>query len=181
MQTKLNQLNEQSDEILMAQVAEGNLDLLKLLFDRHHIYLFNFLYKMCGDRALSEDLTQEVFYKLIKYRSTYNNGKFVSWMFTIARNSLKSHFTRNKVVHSDVEEVEFKLADDDDQKSEDYSHLHQALGQLESSDREILVLHRFHNMGYEELAEMFDSSAGAIKTKACRALKKLKTIYLQSL
>ncbi|NKI30913.1 RNA polymerase sigma factor [Croceivirga thetidis] len=174
-------MNDQSDEILMGQVAEGNLDLLKVLFDRHHLHLFNFLYKMSGDRMLSEDLTQEVFYKLIKYRSTYNNGKFVSWMFTIARNCLKSHFTRNKVVHSDVEEMQFKIVANDNEQVEDYSHLHHALGQLETSDREILVLHRFQNMGYEELAEVYNSSAGAIKTKACRALKKLKKIYLENL
>lgn len=165
----------------MAQVAEGNLDLLKIIFDRHHLHLFNFLYKMSGDKMLSEDLAQEVFYKLIKYRSTYNNGKFVSWMFTIARNCLKSHFTRKKMIHSDVEDVAFKLVGSENEQNDDYSHLHHALNQLEASDREVLVLHRFNNMGYEELAEVFDSSAGAVKTKACRALKKLKNIYLENL
>lgn len=165
----------------MAQVADGNLDVLKVLFDRHHVHLFNFLYKMSGDKMLSEDLTQEVFYKLIKYRSTYNNGKFVSWMFTIARNTLKTHFTRNKENHSDIEEVAFKVVGNETDTQEDYSHLHQALNSLETSDREILVLHRFQNMGYEELAELYNSSAGAIKTKACRALKKLKKVYLENL
>jgi len=173
-------LNDQSDELLMAQVAKGDLDVLKVLFDRHHLHVFNFLYKMSGDRMMSEDLTQEVFYKVIKYKSTYNNGKFVSWLFTIARNSLNSHFSRNKVVHSDIGDMAFKI-EGDEGRNEDYSHLHNALNQLEASDREVLVLHRFHNMKYDELAEIMESSAGAVKTKASRALKKLKKIYLESL
>ncbi|MEM9363026.1 MAG: sigma factor, partial [Bacteroidota bacterium] len=73
-----------TDEILMQKVATGDLDLLKLLFDRHHTHVYNFLYKMSGDRMLSEDLTQDVFYKVIKYRGSYKNGSFVSWLFTIA-------------------------------------------------------------------------------------------------
>lgn len=46
---------------------------------------------MSGDKMLSEDLTQEVFYKLMKYRRNYKNGRFLSWLFTIARYSLKLH------------------------------------------------------------------------------------------
>ncbi|MGK0495513.1 MAG: RNA polymerase sigma-70 factor (ECF subfamily) [Maribacter sp.] len=83
---------ELTNEELMATVSDGNLDMLKILFERHHIQLFNFLHKMCGDKILSEDLTQEVFYKVLKYRTSYNNGNFTSWMFTVARNSLKTHF-----------------------------------------------------------------------------------------
>ena len=57
-----------TDEELMHQVAKGDLDQLKVLFERHHRHIFNFLNKMTGDRMLSEDLTQEVFYKVMKYR-----------------------------------------------------------------------------------------------------------------
>ncbi len=165
----------------MAQVAKGNLDLLKVLFDRHHLHIFNFLYKMCGDKMLSEDLTQDVFYKVIKYRSSYKNGKFVSWIFTIARNSLKTHFTRNKEMHDDLETVRYRLAENENEKQDEYSQLQRALGKLESSDREVLLMHRFHEIKYNELAEIMDSTPGAIKTKVSRALKKLKTIYLESI
>jgi len=163
----------------MAQVAQGNLEVLKLLFDKHHVHIFNFLYKMCGDKMLSEDLTQDVFYKVIKYRTSYNNGNFVSWLFTIARNSLKTHFTRNKEAHDDLENVTYKLSEEENK--EEYSHLHKALQELEASDRELVVLHRFQGIKYQELAEMMESTPGAIKTKMSRALKKLKTIYMQTL
>ncbi|WP_339335614.1 MULTISPECIES: RNA polymerase sigma factor [unclassified Croceitalea] len=174
-------MRTETDELLMAEVAQGNLDLLKVLFDRHHVHIFNFLYKMCGDKMLSEDLTQDVFYKVIKYRSSYKNGKFLSWIFTIARNSLKTHFRKNKEEHSDLETVAYRLADDAKENDEDYSQLQRALAKLESSDREVLIMHRFHEIKYNELAEIMDSTPGAIKTKVSRALKKLKAIYLESI
>ena len=165
----------------MQKVAEGNLDLLKVLFDRHHKHVYHFLYKMCGDSMLSEDLTQDVFYKLIKYRSSYKNGSFVSWLFTIARNNLKGHFTRNHRPHEDVSVLDFKLTEEEYDVKEDYSQLQFALNQLDPADRELVILNRFREIRYEELAEMMGSTPGAVKTKVCRVLKKLKKIYLENI
>ncbi|MFD2100422.1 RNA polymerase sigma factor [Flagellimonas iocasae] len=169
-----------SDEILMQKVAEGNLDLLKVLFDRHHKHVYHYLYKMSGDSMLSEDLTQDVFYKLIKYRSSYKNGSFVSWLFTIARNNLRGHFTRNHNPYEKLDVLEYKLAEDENDVQEDYSQLQHALNQLDPADRDLVILNRFKEIRYEELAEMMGSTPGAVKTKVCRVLKKLKKIYLEN-
>jgi RNA polymerase sigma-70 factor (ECF subfamily) len=163
----------------MLKVANGNLDLLKILFDRHHKHVFNFIYKMCSDRMLSEDITQEVFYKLMKYRTSYNNGKFVSWLFTIARNSLNTHFRRVSTHDEDLDTVAYKLEDESAEKK-DYSDLHHAINKLETSDRELVILNRFHEIKYEDLAEIVGSTPGAVKTKVSRALNKLRTIYFQN-
>ena len=170
-----------SDEMIMQKVADGNLDLLKVLFDRHHKHVYNFLYKMSGDRMLSEDLTQDVFYKLIKYRDSYNNGSFLSWLFTIARNSLKAHYTRNHKSHEDIEVLAYKAVEEEQEVMENNAQLQHALNQLDPSDRELVILNRFKEIKYEDLAEMMGSTPGAIKTKVCRILKKLKHIYLENL
>ncbi|NHF60382.1 sigma-70 family RNA polymerase sigma factor [Flavobacteriaceae bacterium TP-CH-4] len=164
----------------MQQVANGNLDMLKVLFERHHVHVYNFLYKMSRDRMLSEDLTQDVFYKLMRYRKSYNNGNFVSWMFTIARNSLNTHFRRNKENNENIDTVEFRLANMPEEKEEAYSHLHMALEKLEASDRELVIMNRFQGIRYAELAHIVGSTEGAVKTKVNRALKKLKTIYFEN-
>ncbi|WP_298995679.1 RNA polymerase sigma factor [Flagellimonas sp. S174] len=170
-----------TDETIMQKVAKGNLDLLKLLFDRHHKHVYNFLYKMSGDRMLSEDLTQDVFYKVIKYRGTYKNGSFVSWLFTIARNSLKTHFTRNQRNHDDIEVLEYKPVESENLIHEDYSHLQSVLNKLDPSDRELIILNRFKEIKYEELAEIVGSTPGAVKTRVCRVLKKVKQMYLETI
>ncbi len=168
-----------TDEKLMQQAKNGNLDVLKILFERHHLHVFNFLLKMCGDRMLSEDITQDVFYKVMKYRDTYNNGKFVSWLFTIARNCLNTHFRRGPKEHEPIETVAQKQLVNDEQQT-DYSDLHLALQQLSASDRELIILNRFQEIKYNELAEIVGSTPGAVKTKISRALQKLKTIYFKN-
>jgi len=173
-------LRTRTDENLMAEVANGNLDMLKILFERHHAHVYNFLYKMSGDKMLSEDLTQDVFYKVMMYRTSYNKGKFVSWLFTIARNSLKTHFTRNRENHANLDAISYKLTEKGT-RNEDYTHLHQALEKLNVSDRELLVLNRFQEIKYNELAEIIGSTPGAVKTKVNRALKKLKTLYFENI
>ncbi len=174
-------MEELSNEMIMQKVADGNLDMLKVLFDRHHVHVYNFLYKMSGDKMLSEDLTQDVFYKLIKYRTSYKNGSFMSWMFTIARNSLKTHFTRNHQNHLDVGVLEFRSVEPENVVLDDYSHLQNALNQLTPEDRELVILNRFKEIRYEELSEIVGSTPGAVKTKVCRVLKKLKKIYLENI
>lgn len=173
-------MEKRTDEMLMAEVAKGNLDLLRILFERHHKYVFNFLYQMSNDRMLSEDLTQEVFYKLMKYRSSYNNGKFLSWIFTIARNSLKTHYKREQQKFEDLESLNYKLAITDENKDEENSHLMSALAKLEPSDRELLVMNRLQEIKYAELAEIVGSTTGAVKTKVSRALKKLRAVYFEN-
>ncbi|UJH89843.1 sigma-70 family RNA polymerase sigma factor [Antarcticibacterium sp. 1MA-6-2] len=135
---------------------------------------------MSGDRMLSEDLTQEVFYKVLKYRNSYNDGKFISWMFTIARNSLATHFRRNqdhvllKISHYE------NLPEEEDGEKEDYSQLQKALDLLNPEDKELLVLHKLQNISHQEIAEIVGSTPGAVKTKTSRALKKLKEIYFKT-
>lgn len=174
-------MKELTNEELMATVSDGNLDMLKILFERHHIHVFNFLYKMCGDRMLSEDLTQEVFYKLMKYRTSYNNGNFTSWMFTIARNSLKTHFRRHKENHEDISTVAYALTLVEENNEPDYSTLQKALATLPASDRELIVLHRFQGIRYQEIAAIIESTPGAVKTKMSRAMQKLKSVYLKAI
>ncbi|MBT8184760.1 MAG: sigma-70 family RNA polymerase sigma factor [Eudoraea sp.] len=172
-------LKERPDEELMKEVALGKLDMAKILFERHHVHVFNFLYKMSKDKMLSEDITQEVFYKLIKYRSSYNNGKFVSWMFTIARNSLASHYKSSRGTYTDLENIEYRLSADQNESKEDFTHLQKAIDKLNKTDRELLILNRLQEIKYNELAEILDSTPGAVKTKVNRALKKLRGLYFE--
>lgn len=170
-----------TDEELMARVANDDIDELKILFERHHVHVYNYIFKMSRNKILSEDIMQEVFYNLMRYRATYNNGKFKSWLFAIARNSLKTYYRKNKEIYESVDAYDFMLVKEEEEENEDYSHLQKALSKLKASDRELLVLNRFQEIKYSELAEIVGSTPGAVKTKVSRALKKLKIIYFENL
>jgi RNA polymerase sigma-70 factor (ECF subfamily) len=64
---------------------------------------------------------------------------------------------------------------------EELNHLQKALLKLNPSERELIVMHRFQEIKYEQIAEIIGSSQGAVKVKVHRAIKKLKEIYFQTI
>jgi len=89
-----------SDEALMRAVRGGELPRLGVLFERYHLILFEFLSRVTGSRHVAEDLVQEVFLRILKYRATYrDDARFEAWMYGIARNARADYFAnREKVV-----------------------------------------------------------------------------------
>ena len=66
-----------TDEELMLAVRDGDLAKLGPLFERHHLALFDFLSRMTGNPTAAEDLVQDVFVRILKYRATYrDDGRF---------------------------------------------------------------------------------------------------------
>ena len=89
---------------MMLSVKAGDLDKMGLLFERHHRALYNFFYYMTGRRESSEDMVQNVFFRMLKYRHTFSGeGEFRTWMYHLGRNVLKDFLKKNK---RSVREVE---------------------------------------------------------------------------
>ncbi|WP_299604841.1 RNA polymerase sigma factor [Aquimarina litoralis] len=173
-----------TDEELMILVSEDNLDMMRILFERYHIRIFNFLLKMTNDRDASQDIAQEVFYKAIKYRKSYNKGKFSSWIYTIARNIFSDHYQSKKNKDQRLDEIEYKTEQEGSngiEKDEIKEQLNQALKKLNKSDRELVIMNRYQGIKYQEIAEITGSTTGAVKTKVHRAIHKLKDHYLQNI
>src|SRR6202049_5331363 len=86
-----------SDEELMLQVRDDAGETLGVLFERYHAPLYNFYTKLTGDRALSEDLVQEVFLRILRHRQTFRGGTpFRAWIYQIARNARIDHFRKSR-------------------------------------------------------------------------------------
>ena len=74
------------DELLMRDVRDGAVGKLEVLFDRHHGGILRYFQYLTSNRTLSEDLAQEVFFRVLKYRHTYQpEGSFRAWLYQIAR------------------------------------------------------------------------------------------------
>ncbi len=177
-------MKHQSDEHIMLKVSNGELELTRILFERYHVKIYNFILQMARDKSLSQDLTQEVFYKVLKYRHTYNNGKFSSWIYTIAKNTYMDHYKSVKHHPHRLDDVEHFIKDTNQNSKIDLEitdHLNIALDQLHPSDKMLIVMNRFQDIKYQEIAEILGSTPGAIKTKMHRAITKLKTVYLKTM
>ena len=176
-----------SDNVLMLKVKSGDLDKLGLLYERHKKRLFGFFYNMNGDVTTSEDLVQNVFIRMLKYKHTYTGeGSFTAWMFRTARNVNHDHYKKygKEQNKNDLTSVEYKLSgsgqlnermDQDDV----VSLLNRAMKKLPQEKREVLILSKFKEIRFSEIGEILGCSEGAAKVKAHRALKDLRIIFLQ--
>jgi len=167
------------DEDVMIQVRDGAVDKLGDLFDRYQVPLFNFYAKLTGDRVLSEDLVQEVFFRILKYRHTYRQGTpFRPWIFQIARNARVDQFRRQRPETSLDPEMGPAIPHvDSAQQTQEVSLLHRALLQLPSEKRELLLLCRFQELRYEEIGRLLGCEVGTVKTRIHRALQELRMIF----
>lgn len=176
-----------SDNALMLQVKEGQLDKLGLLFERYHKSLYGFFYRLTLEREVSEDLVQNVFIRMLKYKHTYKgDGQFKTWMYHMARNLFSDHYRKNKKMgyKEDVEVADKYFSNENNAESnriqrEEMDLLQHAMNQLTFEKKEVLILSKYQEMKYKDIADLLGITESAVKVRIFRALKDLKTVYLQ--
>lgn len=170
----------------MMKVKQGDLDKLGLLFERYNRPLFSYFYRMCREPQLSEDLVQSVFERMLKYRGTYSgSGAFTTWMFSIARNAHIDHYRKiqrnGETSHFNEEQLESASPEYGDLNEQNSKKLilEKALDLLDEDKREVIILSRYEGLKYQEIAEIQQTTEGAIKVKMFRAMKELKDVVLK--
>lgn len=177
-------MESESDSSLMKRVRAGETAQLALLFERHHLSLFRYLLGLTGNRALSEDLAQDVFFRVIKYARSYDTSlPFPVWIFGMARNA---YFDSQRKRRPEVADDVLHLAKSSEPmpeeilvRKQDTEFLQEALRQLPVDKREVLILSRFQNLRYDEIGRILGCEVGAVKVRVYRALKELRERFCE--
>lgn len=176
-------MNELSDEDLMQQVMDGDVRRLAELFERHHRRIFSYFLRMTGQRNTAEDLASETFMRVLKYRHSYRReAKFTTWLYQVARNIFLDHVEKLRPEDSldDLPahiQADHTRPDDTLQSSQETRLVRQALDRLPARKREVLILSRYRDMKYEEIAVVMNTTPAAVKILVHRSLRDLKAIY----
>ena len=142
---------------------------------------------MTSSVAISEDLVQNVFMRMLKYKHSYSDtGNFEAWAFHLGRNVHKDFLRKNKRYswQNDMTSWEEHLQDDQNkevflQQTDELNNLSRAIRALPEDKRELIELTRFQKLRYEQVAQLLGISESAVKVRVHRTMKELKENYLK--
>lgn len=171
----------------MLKVKAGDVEKLGLLYHRYSKRLFGFFYRMTQSAATSEDLVQNVFIRMLKYKHSYSeSGNFEAWAFHLSRNVHKDHLRKNNRYswQEDMSNWEGQLKDDQNsesflQKTDELNNLALAMKALAPDKRELIELTRFQKLKYAQIADLLGITESAVKVRVHRTMKELKDNYLK--
>jgi RNA polymerase sigma factor (sigma-70 family) len=177
----LSSLTRVTDEALMCAVRDGDVGKLGTLYERHHVALFDYLSRMIGNRTAAEDLLQDVFVRMLKYRGTFrNDGRFESWMFHLARNARADYFRRRAAVELNDDGLDAPIDAPGPahlvERDEQTALLRRALLQLREDRRELIILARYRGMKRDAIAELLGVDVSTVNVRIHRAVKELRDI-----
>jgi RNA polymerase sigma-70 factor (ECF subfamily) len=172
----------------MGAVKDGDTGKLAILFERHHRSLFRFFAAQNRNQQLSDDLVQDVFFRMLRYRHSYNpEQSFTAWMYQIARNAVIDQAAKRKGEVISFEEYTAQrpldpasadaTPDQEMERGQDVRLLRRAMDKLPADKRELLILARYQELKYEEIAQILGCEVGTVKVRVFRAVKALGQIY----
>jgi RNA polymerase sigma-70 factor (ECF subfamily) len=173
-----------ADEDLMALVHDGEVHAFEVIFDRHSGAAFSLAYRMCGRRAMAEDIVQEAFLSLWRAGARYDRarGSVRSWILSAVHNRAIDMFRRERVrggrdVHDDTiaERLEStSRTDEEAQRRDDARAVRGALDQLPADQRQVIELAYFGGFTHTQIAELLELPAGTVKGRMRLGLSKLR-------
>jgi RNA polymerase sigma-70 factor, ECF subfamily len=183
-----------TDVQLMLDVKAGDEQSFELLLQRYRTPLVNFLYRMVRSREQAEDLAQEVFIRVYRAREEYvPSAKFTTWLFRIATNlalnSLRDHrhqkleMSLDAPLTADSEEGDerpFEVADKHPSVEQELVEeerrkvIRRAIEKLPEKQRAAVLLHKYQELDYAEIAKILSCSESALKSLLFRAYEMLR-------
>jgi RNA polymerase sigma-70 factor (ECF subfamily) len=149
------------------------------LYRRHYDAIFRYCAHRLFDRATAEDVTSEVFLKMVENFHSFRgaDSQFRNWLYTIATNAVNNHLRRmnrhDRLLQSACKQSNNSI-NDCDESPERLALLKESILTLKLRYQTIITLRFFENMKLIEIAEVLGSSPGTVRSQLARALAKLR-------
>ena len=149
------------------------------LYRRHYDAIFRYCAHRLFDRAAAEDVTSEVFLKMVEnfHRFRGTEAQFRNWLYRIATNAVNHHFRRmkshNSLLRAAREQTNSGVVDNEE-SPERLVLLREAMLSLKPRYQTIITLRFFENLKLTEIAEVLGSNPGTVRSQLARALVKLR-------
>ena len=165
-----------TDEELMLDVRRGEREAFERLFDRYRGPMWRFFRRRVPDPARAEELAQDAFVAVLQGAARYEpRAPFRSYLFGIAYNLLLAE--RRKSSHHLVEPLDAEPAAACAGDPEGEMSVRSALAQLDTDDREILMLREYEQLSYQEIAHLKKMPLNTVRSRLFRARMALKAVF----
>jgi RNA polymerase sigma-70 factor (ECF subfamily) len=170
---------------LIRRAQDGETIVVSDIYDRYQRGIFRYLYYRVGDQQTAEDLTSEVFLRMIEKLSSYQDHRisFQAWLFQIARNLSIDHYRKMRIRNNVQFEEEFPSPGEEPLELIDREltsdKLNRALGELPDNQRDVIVMRFVVGMPIGEVAETLHKTDDSIKGLQRRALLALRNILTE--
>ncbi|MFN0316596.1 MAG: RNA polymerase sigma factor [Burkholderiales bacterium] len=176
---------EPGDEALMQRFGAGDAAAFDALYERHRGPLYRFIQRQCANRALAEELFQDVWMSLIAARERYRHeAKFTTYLYTLARHRVIDHLRRQGVrsqIHAEGDEDAMESAPASTPTPEAQLEASRNVGRvlalvesLPTAQREVILLRAEAGMSIEEIAAVTMAERETVKSRLRYAMDKLK-------
>ncbi|MEI6971980.1 MAG: sigma-70 family RNA polymerase sigma factor [bacterium] len=170
-------MEEPSDFELMAGIRDGNQAAFLQLIRRHQNSLVNFFFRL-GAHTDAEDLVQETFLRLFRYRLKYRpDAKFTTFLYTLARHAWADGLRKQKKQETVSERVSVE-ADIQDRVDKHHAQARMdaqaALDTLPEKLRIVLVMSFYQGLRYEEIAGILEVPVGTVKSRVFLAMERMR-------
>lgn len=151
------------------------------MIEQYYSNIYSYLYRKVGNTELAEDLTQEVFLRLVNTLSRYRpTGKFSNYVFTIAVNAANDYFRKNSLfMQEDVNSINIDAGVDIEDffiKQEQFDRLKETIGKLPDKQKDAILLRYFHNMKIKDISKITGANISTVKSRINQGLKRLKIL-----
>ncbi len=174
-------MRDSSDAELVTRAQQGEVSAIGRLYDRHRESIFRYLWLRLDDRQLAEDLTGDVFMRMLDALPRYRiqGLPFRAWLYRIAHNLLVDYFRKmNHQTTVPLEIIEEQTADNDPDRTIEQAllteRLQAALLSLETTQSEVLILRFIAGLTLQETAQSLGKTEAAIKALQYRGLNGLR-------
>ena len=177
------------DAELMLRVREGDPASFALLLERHRVPVIHFLYRMVQNQAVAEELAQEVFLRVYRSRHSYEpTARFTTWLFRIAThlalNQIRDrrHEKSSESLDEDPRDgISRQVADTLPNVEQDLlrqarlNEVRQAIETLPAKQKAAVLMHKYQEMEYSQIAKVLSCSESAVKSLLFRAYETLRS------
>jgi RNA polymerase sigma-70 factor (ECF subfamily) len=173
------------DRQLLKRAREYDAQVLAEIYDQHAEPIYRYVYRYVGDASLAEDLTSEVFLRLVQVIGTPRapRDQLRGWLYRVAHNLAMDHFRqRAKGTPLPLDEDLVPGSDSPSakvEKDQAQQRVRQAVGQLTPSQQQVLVLRFGEGLKIREIGQLMGKSEGSIKLMQYRALQRLRKLFDQ--